>query len=122
MLHRAGERLCPAGEPAEIRRRLSFLIAGSKVTATPPSWVQGDSDADGWLILPGGDFCAPLRRDDRGQLLAITLLARGSMSVPQRAGRNRRRRARAGGRRGQKAAERRDPRPPIGPSASEWAG
>lgn len=69
------------------RRQLGQVIRSAGTLGARPAWVndrpEGEEDAQHWLLL-GEDVAMPLV-SSCGELVAVTCLARGSMSAAARA-------------------------------------
>ena len=114
------ERLRPGIESEAAYSELCHLLASSRVVRQPPGWLATESapPADRWLLI-GDDLALPLRRNRAGELLAVTTLARGSISPTRRSSRNRARASQRAGKRAGKLAVR-GPVRRAGPTAEEF--
>jgi len=115
------ERARPGITPHASYLELRHLLATARVVTARPEWLPSAEGAAAWLLL-GDDFAAPLRLE-RGELLACTVMCRGSLPAATRERRNHGRANRRAGRRAARKAERH--RPPLtrpqGPTAEEFA-
>ena len=98
---RYGERVRPALSVPELEAELIHVLAHGQACTTPPPWLaRGDQRSEAYLSL--GDIVFPLVLDAwPGHALAVTCLARGTISPVSRRRRNAQRQARRRDSRGQ---------------------
>lgn len=98
VLTRYAERLAGSqeGRPeATVALALSRMLAAARIVRERPTWIRGEENqAVAWLIL-GDDVAVPLGANRDGELVALTLMARGEYAPVHRANLNSNRRRRA---------------------------
>jgi hypothetical protein len=100
------------------RAELAQLLREGTVQPDPPPWVTiREQRGDQYLVLTD-DLACPLVANS-GELVAVTLLARGAISETERRGRSD---LKAAKRRAKRVAKTAEPagRPPRAPDAGEW--
>ena len=116
--YREHVRDCPKEQAG---RELAALAANAAVKPEPPAWVvRREETADGWLVLTE-DLCCPLKAQSSGEMLAVSLLARGSLGEGERRWRSERKTYDRASRHHSKSKRKiSGERPRLDPEASEW--